>query len=149
MNSDVSYLTTSGADNVRLTRKLAVIASMVLTCSGAPAGTVVIVPVEVTVYPEGGGSASGSMGAARFSTQPLELISCTAGVIALDDQAYIPWARCIARTGSNGIGFCYTEHPALVEVVHSISDYSLISFTWDANESCQTISIGTKSQLIP
>jgi hypothetical protein len=118
---------------------------LALASATALAGSVLPQPVTVTLNADGSGTAFGDMGTARFSSNTVELIGC--GVRRFDDGVggVFFFAFCQATSAGSVAGFCSTEHPGLAEAVSALSDYSFITFSWNADGTCRTIGSSTQS----
>jgi hypothetical protein len=129
-------------------KKIVAASVLALGSAAAFAGLVQPAPVIVTLNPDGSGSASGDMAAARFSANDVEFIGC--GVRRFSDPSGpILFAFCQATTADEVAGFCETEDPALIESIDGLSDYSFITFGWNADGSCRAIGFSTQSFYIP
>lgn len=131
------------------TKQLLAIGALVLGSSAAMAGLVNDFPVQVTLNPDGSGSAAGSMTTARFSKNEVEYIGC--GIRRFDDGVggVFVFGFCQASTAEEVLGFCESENPALLASIGDQGDYSFITFTWDAAGQCQGIGNSTQSFYIP
>src|SRR4029453_4551548 len=115
------------------------VAVLLLGSSAALAGLVEPAPVSVTLFSTGGGRASGDMVTARFSKDAVAFLGCGVRRIYSLDGTFGVFGFCGARTSSGVTGTCFSEDPALIESLASISDYSFITFTWDATGTCTSI----------
>ena len=131
------------------TKQLIAIVMLLLGSSTALAGLVQPAPVQVTIFSTGGGRASGDMATARFSKNDVEFIGCGVRRIYTIDGSFQLIAFCEARTAASVNGTCFTEDAALIEALHSISDYSFIVFTWNADGACTSLGTSTQSVYIP
>jgi hypothetical protein len=131
------------------TQLLIAIGIFMLGSSTAMAGLVQPSPVQVTLFGDGGGRASGDLGSARYSKDTVQFIGCGVRRIYSVDSGFGVFGFCNARTDASVIGTCFTEDPALVEALASISDYSFIVFTWNAAGSCTSIGNSTQSVYLP
>jgi hypothetical protein len=125
------------------------VAVLLLGSSAAIAGLVQPSPVSVTLFSTGGGRASGDMATARFSKDLVAFLGCGVRRIYSIDGSFGVFGFCEARTSSGVSGSCFSEDPALIESLASISDYSFITFTWDATGTCTSIGNSTQSVYIP
>jgi hypothetical protein len=130
-------------------KQLIAVSTLVLGSSAAMAGLVQPSPVEVTLFGNGGGIGSGDMVSARFSKDTVAFLGCGVRRIYTVDGSFVVFGFCQARTSTGVNGFCSTEDPALVEALASISDYSFITFTWNAAGVCTAIGNSTQSIYIP
>jgi hypothetical protein len=130
-------------------KQLIAIGVLALGSSAAMAGLVTLTQVEVTLNPDGSGSALGSMSAARFSKNTVEYIGC--GVRRFEDGVggVFTFGFCQASTATAVLGFCESENPALLASIGDQDDYSFITFSWDANGVCRSIGNSTQSFYIP
>ena len=94
-------------------------------------------------------SAIGDMVTARFSENDVELIGC--GVRYFDDGAggAIFIGFCSAADADDNQIICFTENAGLIEAIKAISDYSFITFGWDADNQCTAIGNSTQSFYLP
>lgn len=117
----------------------------VLISAIAAAGTVSPLPVTVKLNPDGSGFATGSMSTARFSPNVSEWIGC--GEAGYRGQIRDGW--CGARTQAAVEGNCYIDDVKLLDVIHGITSYSVITFRWNADGVCTSVQIVTASSRIP
>ncbi len=121
-----------------------VAAAMSLATTVAVAGYVQPAPVIIDFVDR---SASGDMLTARNSTNAFEFIGC--GVRY--NNAGLTSAFCQAGLGEADDQkiTCFTNNPALVEAIHSISAYSFITFRWDVDLNCTNIGVSSQSFYLP
>jgi hypothetical protein len=125
------------------------VAGLILGWSAAMAGLVQPAPVEVTLFGNGAGRAAGDMVSARFSKDSVAFIGCGVRRIYSIDGSFGVFGFCEARTSSGVTGTCFSQDPALIESLASISDYSFIIFSWNASGACTSIGNSTQSVYIP
>jgi hypothetical protein len=125
------------------------VAVLLLGSSPAMAGLVQPAPVSVTLFSIGGGRASGDMATARFSKDSVAFIGCGVRRIYSIDGSFGVFGFCEARTSSGVTGTCFSQDPALIESLASISDYSFIVFSWNASGACTSIGNSTQSVYLP
>jgi hypothetical protein len=130
-------------------KQLMAVSVLILSSSAAMAGLVQPSPVEVTLFGNGGGRATGDLVTARFSKDSVAFLGCGVRRIYTVDGNFVVFGFCEARTSGGVNGSCSTEDPALVEALASISDYSFITFTWNAAGFCTAIGNSTQSIYIP
>jgi hypothetical protein len=130
-------------------KKLLLTGALVLVSGMATAGLVNSVPVTVTLNADGSGLANGNMTTARFSANTVEYIGC--GTRRMDNGAggATAYGFCQATSADSINGFCSTGNVELLEAMQSISAYSYISFSWDADGVCRSIHTSTQSFYIP
>jgi hypothetical protein len=129
-------------------KRMVAVALLALGSATALAGLEQPAPVVVTLNPDGSGSASGNMATARFSDNDVEFIGC--GVRRISGAGGpILFAFCQATTADEVAGFCETEDPVLVESIDGLSDYSFITFGWNADGTCRALGFSTQSFYIP
>ena len=129
-------------------RQLVSVIVMVLSSSAALPGTNVPVPVIVKLNPDGSGFASGSMSTARFSAHTLENIGCAVSGWS-ESNGNTRDGFCAARTGGGILASCYANDVKVLDAIHSISAYSIISFRWDPEGICTSVQVYTHSGVIP
>jgi hypothetical protein len=112
------------------------------------AGLVQPSPVEVTLFGNGGGRATGDLITARFSKDSVAFLGCGVCTYTVNGNLVV-FGFCEARTSGGVNGSCSTEDPALVEALASISDSSFSTFTWNAAGFCTAIGNSTQSICIP
>ena len=122
---------------------------MLIFGSSAMAGLVQPSAVEVTLFSGGGGRATGDMVVARYSKNSVEFLGCGVRNIYTVDGSAVRFGFCQAMTANSVNGFCSTEDPFLIEALASISDYSFITFNWNAAGFCTAIGNSTQSFHIP
>jgi hypothetical protein len=131
-------------------QELLLTGSLVLVCGIAVAGAVQSVPVTVTVNPDGSGSADGNMATARNSHNTVEFIGCgTRRVDGGPVRGILAFGFCQAASADEVTGYCETENPKMLEALQSITAYSYIRFTWNADGTCRSIGNSTQSFYIP
>lgn len=86
--------------------------------------------------------ASGSMAGARYSGDDVQRIECKTFAHALG----MINATCLARNAQGLTRTCFTTVPALVENARATSSDSLITFRWDENGDCESITIENASR---
>jgi hypothetical protein len=121
-------------------RKLSCILFVVITTvtSMAFAGYHVVLEVSIT-----SNGASGTMSAARFSSDGVQYIGCETRV----SSGYLE-IFCHARDEEKHYISCSTNDPAFLPVVSSISSESFISFTVEDDKKCKEIQVTNASYLI-
>jgi hypothetical protein len=129
--------------------QVVLVAVLILGSSAAMAGLVQPSPVSVTRFGDGGGRATGDMVTARFSKDSVAFLGCGVRRIYTIDGSFAVFGFCEATTSSGVIGSCFSEDSALIESLASISDYSFITFTWNAAGFCTSIGNSTQSVYIP
>jgi len=101
-------------------------------------------PYVVSVYnSSGGGSASGAIRAARYSSDSTQYIGCTMATDAVS-SAYV---SCFARSSSSAYLYCYTNTPstAALNALSSVNDTSYVYFQVDSTGKCTYLSITNES----
>jgi hypothetical protein len=89
--------------------------------------------------------ASGAVGSARNGSDSKQSIGCSTSSYS-DGSSY---ATCTA-TDANGVwGGCSTSVPNLVDAARNVKGDTYISFYWDANGACTTISGSNYSSYEP
>lgn len=93
-----------------------------------------------------GRSASGSLGAARNSSNSVEYARCSAVTFA-DGWAV---ASCEFVTSNNTYGSCYSTDPEVMQMVAGMASDSRVSVTWSASTGeCVYIQFEKASHLAP
>ena len=134
-------------------KQLVSMAALVLLSSMVFAGLVQPAPVMVTVNTDLSGFAQGDMATARFSASDLEMIGC--GIRAIDDGAGgvfdFGFCQAIMDDGSaEGLSvFCSTQRSDLLDTMKSTSDFSFVTFAWNAAGECTRVGFSTQSFYIP
>ena len=127
--------------------------AMLLVSGLVFAGYLQPAPVLVAFNPDGSGDAQGDMVTARFSDSALELIGC--GVRYFDDGAggSTEFGFCQARMddgSEEGLrGFCNTTNSGLLDAMKATSDFSFVTFSWNAQSECTRIGFSTQSFYLP
>lgn len=131
----------------------AITASMLLVSGIVLAGYTQPAAVQVFVNPDGSGNAEGDMVTARFAESDVELIGC--GVRSFDDGAggVFETGFCQARMADgspDGVsGFCNIFNAELLDTLRATSDFSFVTFSWNAFGECTRIGFSTQSFYIP
>jgi hypothetical protein len=129
--------------------KPVILIGMLIFGPSAMAGLVQPSAVEVTHFSVGGGRATGDMATARYSKNTVEFLGCGVRHIYTVDGTAGSFGFCEARTADSVTGVCFTEDPFLIEALASISDYSFVTFTWNAAGTCTAIGNSTQSVHLP
>jgi hypothetical protein len=138
---------------MKKTKSLLLSGAMLLLSTIVFAGAVIDAPTELTLNDDGSGFALGNMVDARFAANDVELIGC--GVRAVDDGSGFPFefGFCSVRVADGSVeglaGFCTTTSPVLIDKMNAASDYSFITFAWNANGECTNVGFSTQSFYIP
>lgn len=101
-------------------------------------------PSLVSVYTySGGGSASGAVRPARYSSDATQYISCAMASDAVS-SAYV---SCSARNSAGSYLYCYTSTPstAALNTLSSVNDTSFIYFQVNSAGKCTYLSISNGS----
>ena len=102
-------------------------------------------PSTVSVYnsSSGGGSASGAIRPARYSSDSTQYISCTIA----SDAVSSTYVSCSARNSAGASLYCYTTTPstAALHALASVSDTSFIYFQVNSAGKCTYLSMGNGS----
>lgn len=123
---------------------LTALCSFALASVSALAGTVQPAPVIIDLDNK---FAHGDMLTARDSDDPTALIGC--GVRYFDDSvAVFEFGFCQAQVAGELIT-CFIQSPGLLEAVHSLGDYSFITFSWDDDFNCTRVGSSTQSFYLP
>jgi hypothetical protein len=102
--------------------------------------------VAVTVNPDGSGSASGIMSAARTSSNDFELIGC--GIKGFKSGSP-DFGFCQAQDADENYVVCFAYKGNLMSTINAIADYSYIRFDFDKNGECTRLDFSTQSQYLP
>ena len=133
------------------TKNVLWLGALALCSAAAFAGLKSSVPVTVTVNADASGTAAGNFTTARFSANDVEMIGCGYRVLATPTGPS-RFGFCQARTAAGVNGFCNldsTTLPEIYAVVSGISDYSYVSFSWNAAGICTRVQVSTQSFYIP
>lgn len=95
--------------------------------------------------------ALGDMYSARLSGNPGAYIGC-----GIRNSAGVTFAFCQANLGplpEDGSApesvSCFTEDPSAIATIGALDDFSWISFRWDENDECTSVSNSTQSFYLP
>ncbi|WP_147332765.1 hypothetical protein [Archangium gephyra] len=97
------------------------------------------------VFSGDNGTASGTMGTVRGSSDTLQYIGCTVSATAGSSRAV--W--CSARNSSNVTVTCSSAEPEIVQVMDAVTSDAHIAFSWDAQGSCIGLSVRPDSRYKP
>jgi hypothetical protein len=114
---------------------------LILSAGVAFGGATRNVPVKITTWPSGGGSAEGSISGARNSANNKEYISCT---FDATDVGY--WGSCRAVDANNVTRFCGSLSESQKEIVRSITSRSYIYFAWNSYGECTYVRVEMNSR---
>lgn len=125
---------------------LVILITFTLFGAMALAGQATPAPVEVDTAARG---ALGDQWTARTDPDGDVYIGC--GVRFIDDGAggVFTFGFCQAEDSAGDTILCSTENPALIEAIQGISDFSFITFGWDADLVCTRIGYSTQSFYLP
>jgi hypothetical protein len=101
-------------------------------------------PSVVSVYSSSsGGSASGALRAARYSSDSTQYIGCSMASDAVS-SAYV---SCYARSSAGSYLYCYTSTPstAALNALSAVNDTSFVYFQSNSAGKCTYLSIGNQS----
>jgi len=129
--------------------QLFTIGLLALSSSIAMAGRIQPAPVMVVVNADGSGQANGDMATARNSANDVEYIGCGVRKRDLGAGGVIANGFCQASDAAGVTAYCWTQTADLLDVIENVSDYSFVTFGWNAEGQCQTIGISTQSFYIP
>lgn len=131
------------------TRHIACALALAFVSALAIAGNTQPAPIAVTLNADGSGNAIGDMVTARYSDNEIEFIGC--GIRIYDDGAggSFQWGFCQAADSADTRAFCSTMRNDLLDVMKATSDYSFITFAWNAAGECTHIGFSTQSFYIP
>lgn len=89
--------------------------------------------------------ASGSVGAARRSSNPVERIGCTVTADVAGESG-----RCYAANAANTYAACDVgmNSPEMIDAMRSISPASHIEFWWNSSGLCTTIAVTNSSEFL-
>ena len=90
------------------------------------------------------GSAEGSTGSARNSSNNTEYIGCQ--VVALDSG---PWMSCYAKNSAGTFRSCMSSSSAYMANARALSGDVYIYFSWDSAGSCNNVTIDHASDNAP
>ncbi|AUX30866.1 MULTISPECIES: hypothetical protein [Sorangium] len=127
--------------------KIKIVAAVVALASVAVAGSAVAgdtYHAEVfidTVASEASGTAYG----ARTSSNSEEMIHCAVYGYSSGSAS----VRCFAANAAGVFKECSSSSAGIVNAVQAISDYSAISFSWNAQGTCTSVSVHTGSRFLP
>jgi GTP cyclohydrolase III len=126
------------------------VAAVMALSAAAWAGSKINSQVTITVT-GATGTASGSMGAVRNSSDTVQNIGCAVNTNynGTLPGAYSSSIYCSARDAAGVTVGCLATHPDFIAVVHSITSDSSILFKWDANGDCTLLTVSTYSYYAP
>jgi len=118
--------------------------ALTLMAGVASAGYIQPQPVQID---NNARTAFGDMVSARYSDDPQELIGCGIRQIEVGVDVFV-FGFCSAAVSEASIT-CLTVNPDLIRAIDSISDYSFITFSWNAEDECTRIGVSTQSFYLP
>lgn len=134
-------------------RHIVITASMLCISGIVLAGYTQPAAVQVVINADGSGFAEGDMVTARFAENDVELIGC--GVRTFEDGAggifESGFCQAVMPDGSpEGLrGFCNVFNPGLLDTMKATSDFSYVTFSWNASGECIRIGFSTQSFYVP
>jgi len=94
-------------------------------------------------------TAGGDMVTARFSDNDSEFIGCGSRTYLWSDGSHSQFGFCQAKNATGERAFCNTDDAELVEAIGRLSDFAYVTFSWNADGSCQRIGSSTQSFYLP
>ena len=113
-----------------------------LACGAALGGAARPQPVQIDFVAR---SAQGDMYSARTSDNKDEYIGCGVRGVAGALQAFCQAGLKNPDTHPDEVINCFTLDPTMIEAIHSIGDFSFITFRWNENFECTFIGSSTQS----
>jgi hypothetical protein len=98
----------------------------------------------ITNASDGSGSISGTMADVRSSDNDSDVFFCTTATTA-DGKS----GMCAAEDSTGTIGICWTNDPALVDVMGKIQGDESLLVVWNSSAECTSIQTYLGSQLTP
>ncbi len=128
------------------TRHWFISAILILSSSIAVAGSVSSVPVDID---EDNMIAIGDMWTARTADNDVEFIGC--GIRKFDDgvNPSFSFGFCQAQDADEVMIFCSTFSEVLLDAMASTSDFSFITFSWNAAFECIRVGFSNQSFYLP
>ncbi|HET7503731.1 MAG TPA: hypothetical protein VFK02_22075 [Kofleriaceae bacterium] len=126
------------------TRKLQIVTLLASTALGTTAWAGYRYPFEVQIDAVNH-TVKGALGSARASSDPNQAIGCRITTAA----GTSPVAYCFAVDATGHRAECSSTDQAIVTVARAITDSSMISFGWDAQGICLTLSVENYSSNPP
>lgn len=102
--------------------------------------------VAITMNPDGSGTASGNMVAARTANNDVELIGC--GIKGFKSGSP-DFGFCQAVDADDNYVGCFAYKGNLMSTINAIGDYSYIRFDFDKNGECTRLDFSTQSFYLP
>ena len=124
-----------------------IVVPVALLCSvNTYAGLTFDVPVTVDTT---NSTAYGNYRTARFAADTVSFIGCGSGVIVQADGTPFFYGFCQATDSTGARAFCNIRNADIANKVGGISDYSYITFNWNADGDCTRLGVSTQSVYIP
>lgn len=116
-----------------------------LVSAAAFAGAGFNIPVQVTINPDGSGTGSGDMLAARTSANDVEGIGC--GLRTFKTGLDYGW--CQAADAEGNYVACFIWKANLKEVIMGLAPNTYVRFDFDEDGECTRIDFSTQSLFLP
>lgn len=128
------------------TRHWFIPAILILSSSIAVAGSVRSVPVDID---EDNMTAIGDMWTARTADNDVEFIGC--GIRRFDDgvSPSVSFGFCQAQDADEVMIICTTFSEVLMDAMATTSDFSFVTFSWNAAFECTGVGFSTQSFYLP
>lgn len=117
-----------------------VVGAVLLVSGVALAGQKFSFPVTVTKNADGGGVASGNVGAVRNSTDAVQYITCTSTTLVGSATA-----GCSAQNTKSVALTCSTTDPEMVAAIRSVTTDSFVKFLSDKDGKCTSVTVENAS----
>jgi hypothetical protein len=117
-----------------------------LVCGAALGGAVRPQPVQIDFVAR---SAQGDMYSARTSDNNNEYIGCGVRAATGVLQAFCQAGLKDPDQNPTEVINCFTLDPTMIEAIHSIGDFSFITFRWNEDFECTFVGTSTQSFYLP
>ena len=124
--------------------KLSVLAGFLVAAGSVYAGLKVSYPVFVYRYPDGTGSAYGTLSDTRASADTVAYVGCNSNGYQGQRNG-----GCQARDASSTYGSCWTADPSILAAIEALDSDSTVSFSWDPYGQCTLVQAITTSWTAP
>jgi hypothetical protein len=125
----------------KIAMALCVVGTLVATSASAGYRYVVALKVDPVAR-----KVKGSLSDTRNTADNVQYIGCNVGV---GIGSYSPSIYCVAQDANRVVGSCSTSEQVFVQVLSMLQPDSILSFEWNANGVCTSISVENYSSNAP
>jgi hypothetical protein len=126
-------------------RTISIAVGIVAVVAAAGAAVAGVKTPQAVVINNGIRTAGGALGTARNSTDTNQFIGCEVTIVTAGGPAVF----CFATNAKGAGASCTSGSAAMASAVQNIQPDSNITFAWDSNSNCVSLTVSTASQWEP